>query len=142
MASLLTIETTENLPDAWPRSLTPDEAAGWIRERDAESPTLLAVDRSSQAVGLMVLAEFPNKDGGVDVRIGYVIGRSFRGQGLASELVAGLATWANAHPSVHSLIGEVDPDNPASARVLSKAGFAETESTRGPMLTYRRDFNE
>lgn len=141
-ASLITVETTANLPDTWPRSLTPDEAAGWIRERNAESPTLLAVDRgSSQAVGLMVLAEFPNEHGGVDLRIGYVIGWSFWGQGLASELVAGLAAWANTHPSVHSLIGEVDPANQASARVLSKAGFTQiqTESNDGSMITCRRD---
>ena len=139
-ASLITVETTANLPDAWPHSLTSDEAAGWIRQRNAESPTLLAVDRvSSQAVGLMVLAEFPNEDGGVDLRIGYVVGRSFWGQGLASELVAGLVNWAAGQPVVDALIGEVDPDNPASARVLRKAGFTQiqTEGNDGSMITYQ-----
>ena len=49
--------------------------------------------------------------------------KSVWGRGAASEVVTGLVQSLRASASIR-LIGGVDPANPASTRVLEKAGFA------------------
>ncbi|KLU81333.1 hypothetical protein MAPG_00423 [Magnaporthiopsis poae ATCC 64411] len=62
--------------------------------------------------------------------VGYWIGREHWGQGLASEAVVALTRWAfESHPDIHRLEGLVYANNPASSRVLEKAGFT-LEGTR------------
>jgi [ribosomal protein S5]-alanine N-acetyltransferase len=61
------------------------------------------------------------------VEIGYGVVPSRRGLGIAPEAVRGLAEFALAAPGVGTVHAEVEPANPASVRVLEKAGFE-----RGP----------
>lgn len=80
-------------------------------------------------VGLLILFEGQPDDGpGVDLRVGYLLGASVWGEGMATELVAGLVTWARAQPSIATLTAGVEATNPASARVLSKNDFARVGS--------------
>lgn len=56
--------------------------------------------------------------------ISYWLGAAYWGQGFGSALVAGVAGRAFARmPDLVRLTAKVHPDNPASARVLAKAGF-------------------
>ncbi|MGW5381483.1 GNAT family N-acetyltransferase [Nocardia sp. NPDC003963] len=63
------------------------------------------------------------------VELGYGIVPSRRGRGYATEATAALAGYAFTAPGVHTVAASVDPANPASVRVLEKAGFARDQST-------------
>ena len=57
-------------------------------------------------------------------QIGYSVLAQFQGQGYATEIVVGLVRWAMGQPGVTRIVAETEWANPASVRVLSKAGFA------------------
>jgi RimJ/RimL family protein N-acetyltransferase len=64
--------------------------------------------------------------GPVDLpELGYWIGAPYRGQGYATEAIGGLIEYARqlGVPRIHA---DTFPNNPASVRVLAKAGFATT----------------
>jgi 2-polyprenyl-3-methyl-5-hydroxy-6-metoxy-1,4-benzoquinol methylase len=136
---MLTEASTRNLPDAWSGALSVERAEAWIEERDRESPTLLVIEKhSQQPIGLVMLFA-ASTDGGaeVDLRIGYLFAEQAWGQGLATELVAGLADWARSQPSIRTLTGGVAPANPASARVLVKNGFETVAKSDDGEVTYQ-----
>lgn len=56
----------------------------------------------------------------------YVISRSARGQGIATEAARGKITRAFENPGVDRLIAGTWDDNPASARILERLGFTQT----------------
>lgn len=63
---------------------------------------------------------------GIDVHgaaIGYVLARPYWGRGLMAEALRYVAAWALAQPSLHRAWAFCDVENPASARVMEKAGF-------------------
>ncbi len=57
------------------------------------------------------------------VEIGYSVLPEFRGQGLATEMVAGIVQWAKQQPEVKHIEAETDIDNKASTSVLKKNSF-------------------
>jgi [ribosomal protein S5]-alanine N-acetyltransferase len=57
------------------------------------------------------------------VELGYVLARAYWGRGLMSEAVRVLVDWALDQPDIHRVWAVCDADNPASARVLEKAGL-------------------
>jgi RimJ/RimL family protein N-acetyltransferase len=62
--------------------------------------------------------------GGV-VEIGYGVVAEFQRRGLATEAVAGLVRWAQAHPGVQMVAAHTLPELTASIRVLEKNGFMQ-----------------
>lgn len=67
------------------------------------------------------------------VEIGYAIGQQLHGQGLATEAVMAMTSWALAELGLSEVLGIVATDNVGSCRVLEKAGFvrvAEEETRR------------
>ena len=56
--------------------------------------------------------------------IGYWLGEPFWGQGIATKAVGALTDYAYAHLDLIRLYATVFEWNPASARVLEKAGYA------------------
>jgi ribosomal-protein-alanine N-acetyltransferase len=75
--------------------------------------------------------------GGV-VEIGYGIVPSRRGRGYAAEAVERLTAHARTAPGVRAVHARVERTNPASARVLEKAGF-RLAGDDGAVLTYRAE---
>ncbi len=57
------------------------------------------------------------------LEIGYGIVASRRGRGYAPEATRALAEFALTAPGVHTVVANVELSNPASVRVLEKAGF-------------------
>jgi RimJ/RimL family protein N-acetyltransferase len=57
------------------------------------------------------------------VNISYVIGRAHWNKGFATEAVREVCAWADAEPEVFRVWAVCAVDNPASARVLEKAGM-------------------
>jgi RimJ/RimL family protein N-acetyltransferase len=58
--------------------------------------------------------------------IGYWLGRSFWGRGFATEAVTAALDWAHARWGRRAVASGHFADNPASGRVLEKAGFLYT----------------
>jgi len=54
---------------------------------------------------------------------GYVLGRSHWGQGLMTEALRALLDWTDGEPEIFRAWAFCDVDNPASARVMEKAGM-------------------
>jgi RimJ/RimL family protein N-acetyltransferase len=54
---------------------------------------------------------------------GYVFGRAHWGQGLATEALRWLVDWALLQPEIFRAWAVCDVENPASARVMEKAGM-------------------
>jgi RimJ/RimL family protein N-acetyltransferase len=57
------------------------------------------------------------------VEIGYSVLPEFQGQGLATEMIAGIVQWAKHQPRVRRIEAETNTDNKASIRVLEKNNF-------------------
>lgn len=60
---------------------------------------------------------------GPRVNLGWVLGRAWWGRGLMTEAVRAVAETALGEPTVFRVWAVADVDNPASARVMEKAGM-------------------
>ncbi|MFI9051785.1 GNAT family N-acetyltransferase [Streptomyces sp. NPDC053427] len=94
----------------------------------------LIIERDS---GLVVgsIGLFWPPTGGI-VEIGYGLVASRRGRGYATEATRALADFALALPEVHTVAAGVELSNPASVRVLEKAGFHRW-TTEGDVARFR-----
>ncbi|TCN56885.1 RimJ/RimL family protein N-acetyltransferase [Rhodococcus sp. SMB37] len=81
----------------------------------------LIVERESGLVAGSISLLWPPSEGVVE--IGYGVVGSRRGLGYASEATRAMVALALATPLVHTVSAEVELSNPASARVLEKAGM-------------------
>ncbi|MFE9750708.1 GNAT family N-acetyltransferase [Saccharothrix saharensis] len=98
------------------------------RWRDGHGHRLVVERDSGLVVGSIGLF-WPPADGVLE--IGYGIVPSRRGRGYASEAARALTGHAFTAPGVHTVRAEVELSNPASARVLEKAGFRLLSEVRG-----------
>jgi RimJ/RimL family protein N-acetyltransferase len=141
--TILTPSTTQALPPNWQGDYDEDRAGEWIAQRDEEGATLLVVEQAANApVGLMILFLDDEHEAGPRLRIGYILGESAWGRGLASELLAGFVDWAERKGRVASLVAGVGPENIASQRVLEKNGFhalSDVQSNGDLLYEYRID---
>ena len=119
LTALLTPAVLAPLPE--PLQLT-TSAAEWIADREAEAETLAVLTHDGRLAGLVFLAAFET-----DIHIGYLLGEDHWGKGLGSELIQGLTEWLAQSRSPARLLGGVAKDNPASARILEKAGFTRED---------------
>lgn len=81
----------------------------------------LIVERESGLVVGSLGLFWPPSDGAVE--LGYGVAPSRRGRGYAPEAVRALTAHAYTAPEVKAVFAHVEPSNPASVRVLEKAGF-------------------
>ncbi len=126
VGNVLTPAATRELPPHWHGPIA--DVDRWIDERADEAPAL--VSHEGQLIGFLTL--YPD---GEELRVGYVLGESWWGRGLATELVEGLVDWARA-AGARRLLAGVTRENPASGRVLTKNGF--TELGGDEVLDYER----
>jgi hypothetical protein len=71
----------------------------------------------------------PDDRGTVD--IGYGLVPSERGHGYATIAVRGMLAWAFAHPAVTRVTANTTDDNPASIRVMERAGMTISHGPGG-----------
>ncbi|GAA2332288.1 GNAT family N-acetyltransferase [Streptomyces kunmingensis] len=81
----------------------------------------LIIERESGLVVGSIGLFWPPGEGVLE--IGYGIVASRRAQGYATEATRALAEFALTAPEVHTVSATVELSNPASVRVLEKAGF-------------------
>jgi RimJ/RimL family protein N-acetyltransferase len=123
VVSILTPKATAQLPDDWQIITSHQAAQKWLLQRLAEGPVYKISKKDSHSlIGFLFLYE-TNTNAGLELRLGYLLSEHFWGKGLASELIGGLITECKQQ-GVHYLIGGVTKDNIASAKVLTKNGFA------------------
>lgn len=93
---------------------TDDPSAAWgVRQ--------VVLRAGGEVVGGIGFKGPPDGDGTVEV--GYGVAAEVRGQGLTSEALRGMLAAARADPLVRRVVGDADLDNPASRRVMEKAGM-------------------
>jgi ribosomal-protein-alanine N-acetyltransferase len=101
---------------------------------------LMVVTEDAFGAGLIGFKGCPSPAG--EAELGYGIDPAYRNQGYTTEAVRALIGWAFQQPECTSVIGEVKKSNPASSRVLQKAGmrlFYETEDAIYWMIRKARD---
>lgn len=137
LASLLTKNVLKHLPEPLqfdPNSQTIDE---WIDARTAESEVMvISVRDKPKLVGLLILATFEEKAHPLQIHLGYLLAEDAWGKGYGTELIAGLVAHYRALGKNTDLMGGVEKENIASAKVLQKAGFVpdETASTETTVM--------
>ncbi|UOA26247.1 GNAT family N-acetyltransferase [Pseudosulfitobacter sp. DSM 107133] len=109
-----------------------DETAEFLRGASAEwdKGTGFAVVASRRDQPTDLIGMFHPRLIGHCVRYGYVLKSSVWGQGIASEIMIWLVNHALAHPEIFRAEAFCDVDNPASARVMEKAGMTQEGTLR------------
>jgi ribosomal-protein-alanine N-acetyltransferase len=131
------------VPDNWPPETLADALPlflGWLEAAPERVGWFswygLAQEEGASAPVLVASGGFKGPPVGGTAEIGYSVLPQYQGRGYATEMVGGLVRWALSQPGVACVAAETEWANPASVRVLSKAGFlsagvaAETEGAR------------
>ena len=111
------------LRDRFPHPYTIQDAREFLQQAISEQPiTKFCIEVNGRAVGGMGICL------GQDVHrhtatLGYWLGENFWGRGIMTEAVAALTDLCFENFSLRRISAEVFANNPASARVLEKAGF-------------------
>ena len=112
-----------NLRDGFPHPYSIDDANQFIANALAREPeTFFAIASREEAIGSIGLAI------GQDVHrytaeLGYWLAEPYWGQGIMTEAVSRFAAYAFTAYDLNRIYAEPYAANPASARVLEKAGF-------------------
>jgi RimJ/RimL family protein N-acetyltransferase len=112
-----------NVRDRFPHPYTSDDAHAWIDYASTERPmTNFAVAVDGVAVGgigLILQSDIYRRS----AEIGYWLGEEFWGRGIISDAVRALTEWGFANFDLCRIYAGVLEWNPASMRVLEKAGY-------------------
>ena len=112
-----------NLPDTFPHPYTETDAREWSqRPNQGEPLTNLAIATADEAIGSIGLTlqdDVHFRSG----EVGYWLGEPFWGQGIATRALRAFSEYPFANFDLVRLYAIVFEWNPASARVLEKAGF-------------------
>lgn len=119
-------EVSRNLANFFPHPYTRPDAETWIAQVEADRSenlhlAVLADDRPIGGIGVRHSSDVGRYTG----HLGYWLGPSAWGHGFATEAVRALAEHVLAETDVQRLEARVLEWNPASCRVLEKAGFTQ-----------------
>lgn len=112
-----------NLRDRFPHPYTDADARDWIRaaagQRPVQSFAIEVEGRAGGGIGVHPMVDVHRRT----AEIGYWLGKEFWNRGIATEAVRATAEYAFPAFDLARLEALVYEWNPASARVLEKAGF-------------------
>jgi ribosomal-protein-alanine N-acetyltransferase len=112
-----------NLRDAFPHPYTLADAKRWIETANPTEPITnfaIVVDRAAVgAIGLVLKEDVFRRS----AEIGYWLGEEFWGRGIVTEAVIAVTDYAFATFDLCRVFAGVFEWNPASMRVLEKAGY-------------------
>lgn len=112
-----------NLRDRFPHPYTAADAAWWIDEVRGQRPTTnfaVVVDREPVGgIGLIVQPDVER----CSAEIGYWLGEDYWGRGIMTAAVQAATTYAFERLALERVFAAVYEWNPASMRVLEKAGY-------------------
>jgi RimJ/RimL family protein N-acetyltransferase len=119
-----------NLRDLMPHPYALSDAEAHIAKAlAAPRPTHFAIDVGGAAVGGVALHLLEDIER-IGAELGYWLGEPFWGRGILSEAVPAFTKWALAEFRLTRIEAIVFQWNPASARVLQKAGFVREGTLR------------
>ncbi len=118
------------LRDGFPHPYTLADARAFIaRARAIDPPTIFTIEVEGAAAG--GIGFHPGTDvERFSAEVGYWLGRRYWGRGIATQALCALADHAFAAHGFLRLWAVPFADNPASARVLEKAGFVREGTLR------------
>ena len=113
-----------NLRDAFPHPYTKQSARAWIRgvkQRSPETSFAIAVDEEAVGgIGFVMHGDVER----VSAEIGYWLGTAHWGKGIMTDALCAVTADAfREHPELQRIYAVPFAWNPASARVLEKAGY-------------------
>ncbi|MBM3266684.1 MAG: GNAT family N-acetyltransferase [Candidatus Sericytochromatia bacterium] len=122
------------LADRFPYPYTPADADMWLGMASAEDPVCnFAIEVGGEAIG-GIGVEVLEAERRAGAEIGYWLGEPFWGRGIASEALVAVAGYAFERFDIVRLQAGVYSSNPASARVLEKAGFVREATMRWAII--------
>src|SRR5262249_6202442 len=129
---------SRNMRDQFPYPYTAEDAREWIRRAGEESPrTNFAIEVDGEAVGGIGLSL--NDDiHRCSAGIGYWLGEAFWGRGVVTEAVRALTQWAFDNFNLSRIYAGVLEWNPASMRVLEKAGYQFEGRLRNAVIKHNQ----
>jgi RimJ/RimL family protein N-acetyltransferase len=111
------------LRDRFPHPYTMEDALSFLRIATTQQPpcdfAIATADEVIGGIGLQRQSDVHR----LTAEIGYWLGEPYWGRGIASRAVRAVTDWAFATTSLERLYACVFATNPASARVLSNAGY-------------------
>ena len=112
-----------NLRDSFPHPYGIQDAESFISSIIETGPaTVFAIANQSEAIGSIGL--MPGKHvHRYTVELGYWLAEPYWGKGIMTQAVQSLSEYAIHDLKMHRVFAEPYTTNPASARVLDKAGF-------------------
>ena len=139
------------LSDRLPNPYTEADADWWlgmVAENEGKEGVWRSIWADGQLVG-SISVERKDKGGQAIGEIGYMILTPWWSQGIGTEAVRQICEIAFQEMALEQIIGQVFPENVASARVLEKNGFRLEETKTGAVVKggkaldvrlYRLDF--
>ena len=124
------------LSDRLPYPYTEADADWWlgmVAENDGKEGVWRAIVVDGQIVGSISVESLADENYAVGA-IGYMILTPFWSQGIGTEAVRQICGIAFRELALERIIGEVFPENLASARVLEKNGFLMEETRAGAVV--------
>ena len=124
------------LSDRLPYPYTEADADWWlgmVAENDGKEGIWRAIVADGQIVGSICVERMANENRSVG-SIGYMILTPFWSQGIGTEAVRQICGIAFGELALERIVGEVFPENLASARVLEKNGFWLEETMVGAVV--------
>jgi len=87
-------------------------------EGDKRFPFMVTLKESGDVIGMIDVHIENHK-----VAIGYVMNRTYQGNGYMTESARAMIEWAFGQPSIYRVYATTDVENIASRRVMEKAGM-------------------
>jgi RimJ/RimL family protein N-acetyltransferase len=121
--------------DLFPHPYTVQDAHEFLQRANSEEPAMkFCIEIEGAAVG--GIGVHPGQD--VYRRtatVGYWLGEQFWGRGVMTEVVTAVTDFCFDNFPLHRISAEVFANNPASARVLEKAGFIFEARLKNNVMT-------
>jgi [ribosomal protein S5]-alanine N-acetyltransferase len=131
-----------NLRDSFPHPYLKNDAVDWISAHHQQlKPLNLAITVEDQVIGGIGL--IPQTDiYKLNAEIGYWLGEAFWGKGIMTDALKGMLVYAFGNFNFIRIYAGVFETNPASMRVLEKAGFQKEAIHRKAILKNGRILDE
>lgn len=123
-----------NLRDSFPHPYHMDDAQQWLaRVVETDSRTVFAIATSHEVIGSIGLA--PGEDiHRFTAEMGYWLAEPFWGKGIMTQAVKAMTDYGISVLKLNRIHADPFTTNPASARVLEKAGFTREGTIRASVF--------
>ncbi len=112
-----------NLRDAFPHPYTINDAMAFIKNaRSIDPPTIFAIEKDKEAIGAIGFSIGKDVER-ISAEIGYWLAEPFWGQGIVTQALEAVTKYAISQFNLKRIYALPYEWNPASFRVLEKAGY-------------------